>query len=95
MNKHIYKCGFCGSEHELPIDRAKCELACAEKKEEEKRKAAELKKKEEYAERKAEVDAAFDTAYELKKQFIKDYGSYSIYRYDNGIELPSMLRFFM
>ena len=96
MNKHIYKCGICGSEYDLPIERAKCEIACAEKQAEEIRKAAELKKEAEYAERKAEVDNAFNTAYELKEKFIKDYGSYAYgWRYNNSVELPSMWRFFM
>jgi alcohol dehydrogenase class IV len=44
---------------------------------EEARKAAELKKEAEYATRKAEVDAAFDYAYELREKFLKDYGSYT------------------
>lgn len=94
--KQTYKCEICGSEHEYLIDRAKCELACGEKMEAEARKAAELKKEAEYAERKAEVDNAFNTAYELKEKFIKDYGSYGYsWRSNNSVELPSMWRFFM
>ena len=93
MNKHVYKCGICGSEHDLPIERAKCEIACAEKQAEEARKAAALKKEAEYAARKAEVDNAFNTAYELKEKFIKDYGRYTWS--SNSIDFPSMWRFFM
>ena len=96
MNKHVYQCGFCGSEHDLPVERAKCELACAEKKEAEERKAAERKKKAEYAERKAEVDVAFNTAYELRDKFIEDYGNYThswVYKGDGN--MPGMWRFFM
>lgn len=96
INKAVYKCGICGSEHELPVDRAKCELACFEKKVEDEKKAAELKKKIEYAERRAEVDDAFNTAYELEEKFIEDYGSYTYsWRSNNSVELPSMQRFFM
>ena len=96
INKAVYKCGICGSEHELPVDRAKCELACFEKKQEERKKKEERKKEIEYAERRAEVDNAFNTAYELKEKFIKDYGSYTYsWRSNNSVELPSMLRFFM
>ena len=72
-----YKCGICGKAHADIPSRAKCEIACAEKKAEEERKAAELKKEAEYETRHAEVDAAFDHAYELRKQFVKDYGYYS------------------
>lgn len=96
MNKHVYKCGICGSEHELPVERAKCELACAEKQEEEARKAAELKKEAEYADRKAEVDNAFIAAHELRDKFVQDYGSYTYsWRSNNGTYLPGMWRMFM
>ena len=95
-NKTVYKCGICGSEHKMLVDRAKCELACADKMAEEAKKAAALKKEAEYAERKAEVDNAFNTAYDLKEKFIKDYGSYTYsWRSNNSVELPSMWRFFM
>lgn len=72
-----YRCGICGKSHEDIYSRAKCEIACTEKKVEEERKAAELKKEAEYATRKAEVDAAFDHAYELREKFLKDYDSYT------------------
>lgn len=75
--KFRYKCGICGKEHESVLERAKCEIACTEKKAEEERKAAELKMEAEYASRKAEVDAAFDNAYELRDKFLNDYGSYN------------------
>ena len=44
--KFTYKCGICGKEYNNVLDRAKCEIACAEKAEEEAKKAAEAKKKE-------------------------------------------------
>jgi len=74
--KLAYKCGICGKEYDKPVDRAKCEIACTEKKEEEARKAAERKKAAEYEVRKKEVDAAFNRAYELKEKFLKDYHTY-------------------
>ena len=93
--KPIYKCEICGSEHEYLIDRAKCELACGEKMEAEARKAAELKKEAEYAERKAEVDSAFNAAYELKEKFVKDYGFYT-YSWKSNISMdPSIWRLFL
>ena len=74
--KLAYKCGICGKEYDEPVNRAKCEIACAEKKEAEARKAAERKKAAEYEARKKEVDAAFDRAYELREKFLKDYNTY-------------------
>ena len=79
-----YKCGVCGKTHTDILSRAKCEIACTEKKAEEERKAAELKKEAEYATRKAEVDAAFDHAYELREKFLKDYGSYTYSKTENN-----------
>ena len=72
-----YKCAVCETWHPDIVSRARCEIACTEKKAEEERKAAELKKEAEYAERKAEVDAAFNKAYELKDKFVNDYGRYT------------------
>ena len=45
--KFTYQCGICGKEFDNVLDRAKCEIACAEKAEAEAKKAAEAKKKEE------------------------------------------------
>ena len=45
--KPIYKCGVCGKEHENIVARATCELECTKRIEEETKKAAEAKKKEE------------------------------------------------
>lgn len=77
MDYKEYECALCGTRHKDVISRAECELACAKKKAEEERKAAELKREAEYANRKAEVDAAFDKANELRDKFLKDYGSYT------------------
>ena len=74
--KFTYKCGICGAEYSSVLDRAKCEIACAEKAEEEARKAAELKKKEEQKIRKTEVDAAFKCLYDLVDAYVRDYGHY-------------------
>jgi hypothetical protein len=72
----VFKCAICGTLYANVLDRAKCEIACAEKQEEEAKKAAEAKKHAEYNDRKAAVDAAFDLAYDLKAKFLMDYGSY-------------------
>ena len=81
--KFTYKCGICGKEYSNVLDRAKCEIACAEKAEEEARKAAEAKKKEEQKVRKAEVDAAFEHLHKLMTAYVEDYGHYE---YSDGGE---------
>lgn len=79
--KPMYKCAFCEEVYEDAITRAKCELSCAKRQEEEAKKAAELKKKAEQAARKAEVDEAFAHAIELKNAYLKDYDTYE-YTYE-------------
>lgn len=80
-----YKCGVCGKEYESIKDRAECEIRCSKKKEEEERLAAAKKKAEEKAARKKAVDEAFDKAYKLKDEYVKDYGSY-VYIYTDKNE---------
>ena len=77
MHNKEYMCCVCGTWHNDILSRAECEIACLKKKEEEERKAAELKKEAEYETRKNEVDDAFNKAYELKDKFVKDYGRYT------------------
>lgn len=81
MESQYYKCGICGKNHNDILSRAKCEIACTERLEEEAKKAAEAKKKEEYNARIDEVNMAFEKAYELRDKFIADYGEYK--KYDN------------
>lgn len=81
--KFTYTCGVCGKEYNNILDRAKCEIACSEKAEEEARKAAELKKREEQKTRKAEVDKAFEYLHKLVTEYVKDYGHYE---YSDGGE---------
>lgn len=75
-NKETYKCGICGTEHNNVLDRAKCELACFKKQQEEERKLAEAKKEAEKAARYLEVDKAIEHASDLLVKVMKDYGSY-------------------
>jgi hypothetical protein len=81
MENVIYQCSICGAFHDYVIDRAKCEIACAEKAEKEAKAAAEAKKKEEQKVRKAEVDAAFKHLHKLMSAYVNDYGHYE-YRDD-------------
>ena len=81
--KFTYKCGICGAEYNNVLDRAKCEIACAEKAEAEAKKVAEAKKQEEKKARQAEVDAEVERLYHLVEAFVKDFGHYE-YNGDNN-----------
>lgn len=81
--KFRYKCGICGAEHESVLERAKCEIACAEKAEAEAKRAAEAKRQAEQQVRKAEVDLAFEKLHTLVTAYVKDYG---YYEYSDGGE---------
>lgn len=83
MSCREYKCAICETWHPDITSRAKCELACAEKLEEEKRKAEEAKKKEEQKIRKEAVDEAFENLHKLVSDYVKDYG---YYEYNDGGE---------
>lgn len=85
MEERVYMCAICGKSYDSIAQRINCEQTCLKKQEEEKKKAAEAKKAAEYADRKAEVDAAFDHAYKLRNQLIKDYGSYTYNKVVNNV----------
>ena len=84
--KFTYKCGICGKEYDKVLDRARCEIDCTKKIEEEARKAAELKKKEEQKIRKEEVDEVFENLHKLVSAYVKDYGHYE---YGDGGEVTN------
>lgn len=79
--RQAFKCSICGKEYECAIDRARCELNCYAKQQEEAKKAAEAEKKAEQAARKKAVDDAINKAVQLKNAYMKDYGRYS---YENN-----------
>lgn len=84
--KRAYKCAICESEYDNVTDRAKCEMACIEKAEQEARRIAEEKKKEDRAMRKAEIDEVFDKLMKLIDEYTKDYGRYEYNKTTNSIE---------
>jgi hypothetical protein len=59
------------------MDRARCELACGKKLEEDAKKAAEAKRQAEKAVHKTKVDEAFALAYKLRDEYVKNYGPYA------------------
>lgn len=75
-DKTQYTCAICKTNYDTIQERARCEMSCVKKIEEEERKAAEIKKQEEQAARKAEVDNAYKAFVELAKSYANDYGSY-------------------
>lgn len=84
-NNTMYKCSICGKQYSTVVERAKCELACVKQLEEEKKKAAEVKKNAERDARKKEVTDAIEHASELVNKYVADYGAY----YYNGKNLKN------
>jgi hypothetical protein len=74
--KPQFKCSICGKIYDKPIDRAKCEIDCTKKQEEDAKRLLEEKKKAEQKARHAEVTKAIDDAYKLLDKYMKDYGTY-------------------
>ena len=91
--KPQYKCAICETIYDDLKDRVNCETKCIKKQEEEAKKAVELKKQQEHATRKADVDAKVKAAMEAVKKYNRDYGFYT---YDGEItntidDFPSKL----
>ena len=85
-DKKTYKCEYCNKEYSSPIERAKCEIACETriKKEQEEKRKKELELVKET--RHKEVEEAFEHYATLKREYIRDYGSYSTVRgYNNDL----------
>lgn len=72
-----FKCSICGKIYDKAIDRAKCEIECTKKQEEEAKRLAEEAKKAEQDARHTEVTKAIDNAYNLLDKYMKDYGMYN------------------
>lgn len=89
--KPMYKCAVCGEVYDSIAQRMNCEQVCLKKKEEEERKAAEAKKAAEYDARVAEVNAAFDHAYELQDKLVADYGVHHYKRCNNLDDVLKLL----
>ena len=78
-----FTCSICGNTYDDVVKRAHCELSCARRKEIEAQQAEKLKKQTEQNNRKVAVDEAFEKAYELRDEYVKDYGSQSYERKSN------------
>lgn len=94
----MYKCAICGSIHESIPARIQCETECYKKQELEAKKAAEAKKKEEQATRKAETDEIVKKAIESVRKYTKDYGHYELENEEDNFDFmwPSrILHYFL
>lgn len=80
MDKFI--CAICGKEYNDILGRAKCEIECIGKREEEEKRAAAEKRAAEKKIRKEAVDEAVANAFRLVNAYMKDYGHYE---YDTNI----------
>lgn len=89
--RQAFKCSICGKEYENAIDRARCELNCYAKQQEEVKKAAETEKKAAQAARKKAVDDAINKAVQLKNAYMKDYGCYTYKNHDAHSDLDDCL----
>ena len=84
--KPQYKCGVCGKIFDDLKERSNCEIVCLRKQEEEARKIAEAKKKEEQTARYKEVVEARNHFKALLKKYTDDYGAFTI---NDGTEIPT------
>lgn len=75
-----YTCGVCGQQYDTIEERNKCEAKCLHDKYEAEKKFKEEKLRQEKETRKKEVDMAFENYLNLRKEYVNDYGSYSVMR---------------
>ena len=78
MDDAFYTCPYCKEEYSNPVDLAHCILSCEDKRrrEEEDRKRVELALEKEA--RKKDVDDALSHCATLLKEYMKDFGTYSL-----------------
>lgn len=89
--KPMYKCAICDKVFEDVVSRATCELECAKRVEEEAKKAAKAKKREEKKIRLAEIDAAYAAADKLMEMYIKDFDLLGELKTKDGSVFPDFL----
>ena len=76
--KSIYVCSYCNKEYEQPIDRAKCEITCAKKKELEDERLRKEALEKETEVRMKEIEMKGKEYCNLIRNFIRDYGSINL-----------------
>ena len=90
--RQAFKCSVCNKEYSNALDRAHCELTCFKRKEEEAKKAAELKKQEEQDASNARVTKLINEAYAALTEHIDKYGEYELENEDED-DMSNMLKF--
>ena len=86
----VYKCAICDKVYDSIQERAQCEMTCVKHKQEEERKAAEAKKKQEKNARFSEASAALDNALTLVNKCVEDYGSFEYNGKVKELDLANM-----
>jgi len=76
--KSIYVCSYCNKEYEQPVERAKCEITCAKKKELEDEKLRKEALEKEKDVRMKEIELKGKEYYDLIRNYIRDYGSINL-----------------
>lgn len=90
----FYTCPYCKEEYTNPVDLAHCILSCEEKKRAEEKKQKEEKLAAEKNARYEEIQAVEKKLIELKKEYIRDYGSYFTKRSFNDKDTLELFRYF-
>lgn len=68
-----FKCNYCGTEYERPVDRAMCEIKCDKKAQEKIKEEKQKKLHEEESSRLKAIQKAWDTLVDLIMDFKRDY----------------------
>lgn len=68
-----FKCNYCGTEYERPVDRAACEIRCDRKAQEKIKEEKQKKLQAEEDNRLDEIQGAWDMMINLASAFKRDY----------------------
>lgn len=94
-SKPRYKCGVCDKVYDSIAERMKCEAACLKRIELEEKRQAEMKMREEKAERTAKLNSLCDQFITEHNAYVRDYGSYNYNgKYHNEVTWPNVKSLF-
>ena len=89
--ENVFKCSYCGKEFDSPVERAKCELACAAKMKEEEEKIHKEKINKEKDARYTEIQSEYKKIKEMVSAYVEDYGTFSFHSYSENFPIVSSL----
>lgn len=78
MSNEKYVCAYCGAEYDDPVSRAKCELECDEKRQQEEAKQKKAMLAEEKKVRQKEIQELCDALNDLVKQYNRRFPDSSV-----------------